>query len=61
VRIDTQDIASTPHQLLADLCDYVPIFLSEVPWFITQPQLRPHIALLNVSPWVNPGSAFQIK
>ena len=29
---------------------YVPLFLSEVPWFLTQPQFRPHIVLLNVSP-----------
>lgn len=29
---------------------YVPIFLSEVPWFLRQPQFRPKVVLLNVSP-----------
>lgn len=29
---------------------YVPIFLSEVPWFLRQPQFRPHVALIHVSP-----------
>jgi len=32
------------------IADYVPIFLSEVPWFLQQPQFRPHVALINVSP-----------
>ena len=32
------------------LSDYVPIFLSEVPWFLEQPLFRPQIALINVSP-----------
>lgn len=32
------------------LSDYVPIFLSEVPWFLQQPKFRPHVALINVSP-----------
>jgi 4-hydroxybutyrate CoA-transferase len=30
--------------------DYVPIFLSEIPWFLQQAQFRPHVVLLNVSP-----------
>ncbi len=30
--------------------DYVPIFLSEVPWFLQQSQFRPHAVLINVSP-----------
>lgn len=29
---------------------YVPLFLSEVPWFLAQPQFRPRVVLLNVSP-----------
>lgn len=29
---------------------YVPIFLSEVPWFLRQPQFRPNVVLVNVSP-----------
>lgn len=28
---------------------YVPLFLSEVPWFLTQPQFRPNVVFLNVS------------
>ncbi|WDL97474.1 acetyl-CoA hydrolase/transferase family protein [Alicyclobacillus sp. ALC3] len=32
------------------LSDYVPIFLSEVPWFLQQPKFRPHVVLINVSP-----------
>ena len=32
------------------LSAYIPIFLSEVPWFIRQPEFRPHVALINVSP-----------
>ena len=29
---------------------YTPLFLSEAPWLLSQPQSRPHVALLNVSP-----------
>ena len=28
---------------------YIPLFLSEVPWFIRQTEFRPHVALINVS------------
>ncbi len=30
--------------------DYVPIFLSEIPWFLQQTQFRPHAVLIHVSP-----------
>lgn len=29
---------------------YVPLFLSEVPWFLEQPQFRPQVVFINVSP-----------
>ncbi|MCL8209154.1 MAG: 4-hydroxybutyrate CoA-transferase [Actinomycetia bacterium] len=29
---------------------YLPLFLSDIPWFLRQPNFRPHVALLNVSP-----------
>ncbi len=32
------------------LSDYVPIFLSEVPWFLEQSEFQPDVALINVSP-----------
>jgi len=32
------------------LSSYVPMFLSDTPWFLAQPQSRPHVVFLNVSP-----------
>jgi acyl-CoA hydrolase len=29
---------------------YIPLFLSDVPWYLSQPETRPHVALINVSP-----------
>jgi len=29
---------------------YIPLFLSDAPWFLAQPENRPHVVLLNVSP-----------
>ncbi|PWI59098.1 4-hydroxybutyrate CoA-transferase [Sulfoacidibacillus thermotolerans] len=29
---------------------YVPLFLSEIPWFLSQPAFRPDVVFLNVSP-----------
>jgi len=29
---------------------YIPLFLSDVPWYLSQPETRPHVVLINVSP-----------
>ncbi len=29
---------------------YIPLFLSDVPWYLSQPETRPQVALINVSP-----------
>ncbi len=34
----------------AGKADYVPIFLSEVPWFLQQAEFRPHAVVIHVSP-----------
>lgn len=38
------------HAVNSGLSDYVPIFLSETPWFLRQEAFRPQVALINVSP-----------